>query len=162
MRQTELDKLIRSVAEDSLRKASAENFTIDIEHGVAVARVQRRTELARDVPLLVLKARALILDDVAGFVLDVRRAPGAAIPAVEKGYGEILSAWEASGQPIAVLVGDPVQRMQLGQLVSDQAPRFGGLFSDREDARRFAGASGVNPSTAITSLFTDRPSRFRG
>lgn len=144
-----------------MRKASCENFTIDIEHGVAVARVQRRTEIEREVQLLVLKSRALILDDVAGFVLDVRRAPGAVTPKIERAFGEILSAWESSGQPIAVLVADPVQRMQLGQLVSNEAPRFGGLFSDREEARRFAGASAVNPSTAITNVLVDRPSRFR-
>lgn len=149
-----------------MRKATGENFTIDIEHGVAIARVHRRTDLdpsviANEASRLLVKAKAMILDDVTGFVLDVRRVSGAVSPTVEQVYAELLEAWEASGQPVAILVADPVQRMQLGRMVSSHAPRFGGLFSDREEARRFAGASNIEASTAITGLHQHRTSKIR-
>lgn len=149
-----------------MRKASGENFTIDVEHGVAIARVHRRpdldpTAIANEATHLLSKAKSLILDDVTGLVLDVRRVPGAVSPTVEQIYAQLLAAWEASGQPVAILVEDPVQRMQLSRLVSRHSPRFGGLFSDREEARRFAGASSVEPSTAITGLHQLRPSKIR-
>ena len=151
-----------------MRKAAGENFTIDLEHGVAVARVFRRTDLDSATTdslaeALLTKSRTLsVAEGVAGMVLDLRRLGGAVSPKVERTYGELCAVWEATGQPIALLVGDAVQRMQLTRLVADHAPRFGGLFTDRDEARRFAGASAVGPATNIRDLGLDRPSRGRG
>lgn len=151
-----------------MRKAAGENFTIDIEHGVAVARVLRRTDLDAATTdslaeTLLNKARTLsIAEGVSGMVLDLRRLGGAVSPRIERAYGELCAVWESTGQPIAVLVNDAVQRMQLTRLIADHAPRFGGLFTDRDEARRFAGASAVGPATNIRELALDRPSRHRG
>ena len=151
-----------------MRKASGDNFTIDLEHGVAIVRVYRRTDLgpaasADQATQLLPKTRSLVVaSDVLGLVIDLRRVGGAVSPEIERVYGQLVADWETSGQPVAMLVADPVQRMQLGRLVSEHAPRFGGLFSDREEARKFAGATGSNPQTSVKDLLHDRPSRFRG
>src|SRR5687768_14534482 len=117
-----------------MRKASGDNFTIDLEHGVAVVRIYRRSDLPVSVTdaladALLLKAKTLTLaNDVTGIVLDLRRLEGPVSPRVEEIYGELCAMWESTGQPIALLAGSVVQRMQLGRLLSEHAPRFGGLF----------------------------------
>jgi hypothetical protein len=151
-----------------MRKASGDNFTIDLEHGVAVVRIYRRSDLPVSVTdaladALLLKAKTLTLaNDVTGMVLDLRRLEGPVSPRVEEIYGELCAMWESTGQPISLLAGSVVQRMQLGRLLSEHAPRFGGLFSDRDEARKFAGASALSPATNIRDLGIDRPSRQRG
>lgn len=146
-----------------MRYAEGENFTIDIEDGVAVVRVFRRSDLDSGklgalaeeiVPL----AKALTTHDgVTGMVVDLRRVNGAVAPRVEQAYGAVAATWEATAQPIAFLVGEAVQRMQIGRVVSQFAARCGGLFSERDDARRFAGATRLGPPTAVNDLLRGEP-----
>ncbi len=150
-----------------MRYASGENYTIELEAGVAIVRVFRRADL--DGPSLTTLAsevadKATVLateDSASGIVVDLRRVSGAVSPTVEASYARLAQRWEATAQHIAFLVGDPVQRMQLSRVQSQSAPRFGAVFSNREEARRFVGA-GMSPETGIHELrqiLADRPSK---
>lgn len=146
--------------------ASGENFTIEIEDGVAVCRLFRRADvdparLADAHAALGREARALSLKDgIEGLVLDVRRVPGAVGPQVEAVYAEIARAWEATGQHIAFLVldDDPIQKMQVLRVATQAAPRFGAVFSDRNDARAYVGARATSDRNTVSKVL-DRPSR---
>lgn len=135
--------------------ADGANFTIDLEEEVAVVRVFRDTSLesaALGVAAEALLEHARVLTmkaNVSGMILDLRRVPGAIGPRVEAAFGAIAALWEATGQSFAVLVGDTIQRMQVGRLVDTAAPRHGGVFERREDARKFAGASDTGGATMI-------------
>jgi len=149
------------------RYAAGDNFTIDIEDHVAVCRLFRNVDLdhaglARAATELAGHGRALTLSGEAeGMVVDVRRVPGAFAPEVVVAYAELAAAWEKTGQRIAFLaLDDALQRMQLGRLVQQNAPRFGTISTDRTEARNFAGAKGmINPNT--TSRLFDRPTRTK-
>ena len=138
-----------------MRFADGANFTIDLEEEVAVVRVFRDTSLESTAlgvaaESLLEHARALTMKaSVSGMILDLRRVPGALGPRVETAYGAIAALWEATGQSFAVLVGDAIQRMQVTRIVERMAPRNGGVFERREDARKFAGASDTGGATMI-------------
>lgn len=147
--------------------ASGENFTIDLEEGVAVCRMFKQAELdhvglERCSVQLLHHARALtVKGEITGMVIDLRRVPGVVSPEVARNYASIASSWEDTGQRIAFLViDDAVQMMQLGRILSENAPRYGALVTDRNDARRFAGATDLHgPSTG--SVLMERPSRLK-
>ncbi len=138
-----------------VRYADGENFTIDLERTVAVARVFRNPAIhgpalgAAAQSLLAVGRKLSVESGVSGMVLDLRRVPGAVGPHVEAAYGSLAGVWEATGQPFAFLVEDAVQRMQLVRLVENVAPRMGGIFQRRDDARRFVGAVDADPTTSI-------------
>jgi hypothetical protein len=147
---------------------AAESYAITIEEGVAVCRVFRNPNLdpeasARSLESIVAASRSLALEDgVDGMVLDLRRTPGAQSPRVERVLLAVAQIWEASGQRISFLVEEsPVQKLQITRVAAQGAPRFGAVFTNRGDARTFAGAKGdTDPNTL--SRILDRPSRVRG
>jgi hypothetical protein len=151
----------------SIRYATGDNFTLDLEEDVAVCRLFKRSDLdgqalARSSLQLLSHGRALtVKNGIVGLVVDLRRVPGAMSPEVARAYQDLASAWEKTGQRVAFLiVDDPIQMMQLGRIVNENAPRFGALMTDRNEARRFAGAaSPLGPTTG--SLIMDRPTRTR-
>lgn len=144
------------------------NYTVEIEHGAAVVRVFRSSGMAREQVLaaakaLLAQAKTLTRDEnVHGLVLDLRRLAGAVSPEIEAIYAEIAKAWEFSGQPIALLSLDPMQKLQLQRIVSQSAPRLGTVTNDRNDARRFVGANRVDPDASSADLMgllrSSRPS----
>ncbi|NUP07238.1 MAG: hypothetical protein HOW73_14385 [Polyangiaceae bacterium] len=149
------------------RYASGDNFTVDLEEDVAVCRLFKQADLdrraqAKSAEQLLTHARALTMKTgVVGMVIDLRRVPGAVGPEIEVVYRDIVAAWEKTGQRIAFLVlDDPVQMMQLGRILNDNAPRFGAILTERNEARRFAGA--LRPHDAATgSLIMDGSFRRR-
>jgi hypothetical protein len=136
--------------------APPRNYTLEVEHGAAIVRVFRNAELQRHQEIdaarsLLAEARALTYDaEVLGIVIDLRRV-GIVPPEVEAPYRELAAAWEASGQPVAFLTLDPIQKLQLNRIVGEAAPRMGALFADRNEARRFVGASSMIPDDASSS-----------
>lgn len=143
------------------------NYVISMESGVAICRVfrvpgQSSDDAARSLDALVTESRSLALDDgVSGFVIDVRRTPGAQSPQVETVLSRIAQVWESTGQRIAFLVdSDPIQRLQLSRIAAMAAPRFGAIFANRDDARAFAGATSATDPQTISRIL-DRPSRIR-
>lgn len=148
-----------------MRYAEGQNFTVDIEEGVAVCRTFKQPNLDStglgDAAFELCKlGTALTLDDaVTGMVVDLRRTPGAVGPRVELAYADLAGAWEATAQRISFLIlDDPLQQMQISRIVSHSAGRFGAVFTDRNEARVFVGATGASPATAMSRLH-DRPSR---
>ena len=123
-----------------VRYADGENFTIDLERTVAVARVFRNPAIhgpalgAAAQSLLAVGRKLSVESGVSGMVLDLRRVPGAVGPHVEAAYGSLAGVWEATGQPFAFLVEDAVQRMQLVRLVENVAPRMWHLSAARRRA----------------------------
>jgi hypothetical protein len=130
---------------------------VDVEHGAAVVRVFRRAGLDRQEEVeaarqLLAEARALTEDaSVLGLVIDLRRV-GVIGPELEAVYRQIAAAWEQSGQPVAFLTIDPMQTLQLNRIVSETSPRLGAVFTDRNEARRFVGASSMNPDASSADL----------
>jgi hypothetical protein len=150
-----------------MRYAAGDNFTVDMEDGVAIARVFRNVELdqkglERCAGELVGYGRVLMLSEgVAGFVVDLRRVPGAVSPEVAKCYADLVLAWETTGQRIAFLVlDDALQMMQLGRILSANGPRFGALMTDRNEARKFVGSTGGGANDPSSRMF-ERPSRIK-
>lgn len=150
-----------------MRHVAGDNFTIDLEDGVAVCRLFKRADLdppaiVRAAVELVKHARVLALnDDVTGMVVDLRRVPGAVGPEIASAYGDLGAIWEHTAQRVAFLViDDAMQMLQLGRILNEKAPRFGSVFSDRNDARTFAGATGINGPNTHSRLF-EKPSRIR-
>lgn len=146
-----------------MRLAEGDNYVIDLEDGVAVCRCFKRSDLdpatvAAAAEQLSGHARSFVVrGDVEGMVLDLRRVPGAVGPRVEAAYGALAEVWENTGQHLAVLVDEVVQRMQIARLLNERAPRCGGVFTNRDEARRFAGGKGEAPPTRSI----DRASRVR-
>jgi len=134
------------------------NYTVDIEHGVAVVRVFRRPELLPSAVVghaRALRARSEELsrsEDVRGMVLDLRRVGGPVSPEVEEEYRAMAGEWEATGQPLAILSIDPLQKMQVTRILATSASRFGAVFTDRNEARRFVGATSIDPATSYHEL----------
>lgn len=149
---------------------SGDNFTIDLEEATAIVRVFRRPELGPSDVVASAKrlaarcAELTLAANVSGLVLDLRRATGAVAPDVEAEYGRVLRAFESTAQPIAVLVSDAVQAMQAKRLVSADAPRHGGVFTARDQARRFVGAVDREASTRfdLIGAFTAEKTGSRG
>lgn len=144
--------------------AAGDNFTIELEDSAAVCRLFKRGDLepaqiSAGYDAFGKSARALALrDGITGLVIDVRRIPGAVGPRVETMYAEVARAWEATGQPLAFLVlDDPIQKLQIVRVTTEAAPRFGAVFTDRNDARAWVGAEHADPNTI--SKLHDRPSR---
>lgn len=146
----------------SQKLADGENYTIDLEQGVAVIRIFRRPDL--DAKTLTQQAESLLpkvrelahMEGVTGLLLDLRRVGSGVSEGVEKAYRMLATAWEITAQPLAVLVEDSILRMQVRRIISEASPRFGGVFNDREEARRFTGAAPVRVSTLGTYSVTDR------
>ncbi len=143
------------------------NYVITMESGVAICRVYRdpgqsSDDAARSLEAVVVESRSLALDDgVAGFVIDMRRTPGAQSPQIELVLSRIAQVWESTGQRIAFLVdSDPIQKLQLSRIATTSAPRFGAIFANRDDARAFAGATSTTDPQTISRIL-DRPSRIR-
>lgn len=143
------------------------NYVITMEAGVAICRVfrdprQTSEEAAKTLDAVVVASRTLALaDDVTGFVVDLRRTPGAQSPQMEAVLSRIAQVWESTGQRIAFLIdGDPIQKLQLARIASGAAPRFGAIFANRDDARAFAGATAQTDPQTISRIL-DRPSRIR-
>ncbi|NUO49954.1 MAG: hypothetical protein HOV80_13955 [Polyangiaceae bacterium] len=135
-----------------------ENFAIEINRRVAIARVYRRPELGpaalEDAArALLAHAQTLVVEPIAdGMVIDLRRAPGAVSEAVATAYATIARSWEASAQPIAFLIDkESMQALQIMRVVSEHAHRFGLVTSDRDEAHAFAGNGSV-PSHSTRRL----------
>lgn len=150
-----------------MRYASGDNFTIDVEDEVAICRLFTRGDLddqavSRCAVQLLAHARALTLNgNAGGMVLDVRRLSGEQPLDVMKAYGQLAAAWERTAQRIAFLtLDDPVQKLAFGSIVQENASRFGGLHTDRNAARRFAGATAVRNPNTVSHVF-EAPSRSK-
>lgn len=149
-----------------MRQVEGPNFTIDLEEGVAVVRTFKRADLDSvglsdaAVQLRQLCSELTVDGKITGLVVDLRRTPGAVGPRVEQAYSDIAGAWDSTGQRVSFLVlADAMQHMQITRIVTKAAPRCGAVFTDRNEARVFAGSSGTGANTAISKL--DRPSRVR-
>jgi hypothetical protein len=144
-----------------------DSFVMTVEEGVAVCRVFRNPDLdpeasARSLEAVVPASRKLALEDgVDGMVLDLRRTPGAQSPRIEAVLLAIAQVWEASAQRVAFLVEEsPLQKLQITRVALQGAPRFGAVFTNRGDARAFAGATAETDPNTVSRIL-DRPSRIR-
>jgi hypothetical protein len=146
----------------------SDNFVVSDEGGVAVCRVfknpeQSSADFAVGLEKLVPTSKGLALDDkTVGFVLDLRRTPGAQSPQVEKVMCVVAGIWEATAQRMSFLVlDDPIQKLQVTRIAAQAAPQFGAVFVSRTDARAFAGASSQSDPATVSRIL-ERPSRIKG
>ena len=75
-----------------------------------------------------------------GLVFDLTEAPGIAGPKTQAAIGNILSPFEKMLVPIAVVVGSPMQALQLGRLVSEHAVTMDAVCNSVPDAETGLGA----------------------
>lgn len=146
----------------------SDNFVISNEEGVAVCRVfknpqQSSADLAAGLEKLVPTSKTLALDaQTTGFVLDLRRTPGAQSPRIEQLLLVVAGVWESTAQRMSFLVlDDPIQKLQVTRIAAQAAPQYGAVFVSRTDARAFAGASGQSDPATVSRIW-DRPSRIKG
>lgn len=115
-----------------MRFAETENYSIEIEDDVAMAKVWRRPdldsatgarlagELAADIGRIMGRIRRL--------VFDVTAAPPVAGPKTTETLAGLLSTCERAGVDIEVIVtNDAMQNLQFKRLIAEHAPKHGRL-----------------------------------
>lgn len=132
----------------AMRVDEGDNFTIDLsDDGVAMLRVWKRPDLPFDkgaelARRILATTRSLARDDRAsGLVLDLRDAPVLTGPRTRGTLAEVVSAWEAAGKRVGILLLPGVQRATLEPDLAKAGRRCARFVEAPEDARGWAAAS---------------------
>lgn len=116
------------------------NYSIELDGATAICRVWSRPDLdsTTGAALAVEKVahfQSLAQGAAQGMLFDLTRAPAVTGPRTQQALGEMLTAFQASGKPIALVVGQQsIQQLQLRRLVSTYAAAHGSLFTSFDDA----------------------------
>ena len=125
--------------------AEGDNYRIVLRNGIAIWTVWRRPDLDTAAGAALAERQAvesarLLVRGVRGLVFDLTEAPDIAGPKTQAAIGNILSPFEKMRVPIAVVVGSPMQVLQLGRLVSEHAATMGVVYNSVPDAETGLGA----------------------
>ncbi|MBX3217971.1 MAG: hypothetical protein KF850_38550 [Labilithrix sp.] len=131
-----------------MRLAEGENFTIELDEGVATLRVWKRPDLSfEEGARLALTIRDHVVGFVGaggstarGFIMDLRDAPTLTGKQTRATLGEIVRACEAARCPVGVLLSPGVQRVTLEDALSESGPTRARFFADPSDARSWISA----------------------
>lgn len=122
------------------RFAEGLNYSIDLDGSRASCRVWSRPDLdsatgaAMAVEKIVL-FRRLAHGAAESMSFDLTLAPPVTGPKTQQALGDMLSAWQSAGKPIAVVSGaGSLQQLQLKRLLTTFAPDQGALFTSIAEA----------------------------
>jgi hypothetical protein len=122
------------------RFAEGLNYSIDLDALSATCRVWSRPDLSSAEGAALAQEKVALFQKLAegpaaGMLFDLTLAPVVTGPKTQQALGEMLSAWQAAGKPIAVVVGpQSIQQLQLRRLLSTSAPDRGALFTTSDEA----------------------------
>lgn len=122
------------------RFAEGLNYSIDLDGATAICRVWSRPDLDSNqgAALAVEKIshfKSLAQGQAQGMLFDLTQAPAVTGPKTQQALGEMLTAFQAAGKPIALVTGpQSIQQLQLRRLVSTFAAANGALFTSLDDA----------------------------
>ena len=126
-----------------MRHKEGENHIVDVEDGVARARVWMRPDLTAERGAALSRELAASLVELAerrgvrAAILDLREAPPVIGPITRGVLAGAISAWEQHDKRIALLVSNhPTQLTQMRKLVEETAPRGGFVTESVPDAER--------------------------
>lgn len=123
-----------------MRFAEGDNFRIDVERGHARCKVWRRPDLDSAAGAAAAEQTSQLLgelasnEDVRSLVFDLRVAPGFMGPRTQRAIGNAFSAFEQVRKPMAVVSAAAVQGLQLQRVLGLNAPLYGRVFNDLEEA----------------------------
>jgi hypothetical protein len=122
------------------RFAEGLNYHIDLDGSKATCRVWSRPDIdstqgAAAAVEKVALFRRLAQGNATSMLFDLTQAPAVTGPKTQQALGEMLSAWQAAGKPIAVLTGtQSIQQLQLRRLITTFAPDQSASFISLEEA----------------------------
>jgi hypothetical protein len=118
---------------------TGDNFTIDVEHGRAVARVWRRPEIdsATGAAMAVEFAASVVevaSNGIHAIVFDMRDAPTVAGPRTQEALGEMLVRVASAGGRVAIVCEEALQHLQMTRLAAERADVASRVFHDMATA----------------------------
>jgi hypothetical protein len=122
------------------RFAEGLNYSIDVDGPIASCRVWSRPDLSSAEGAALAQEKVSLFQQLAqgparALLFDLAQAPVVTGPRTQQALGEMLSAWQAAGKPIAVIVGpQSIQQLQVRRLLSTSAPDRGALFMGTDEA----------------------------
>jgi hypothetical protein len=122
------------------RFAEGLNYHIDLDGSKATCRVWSRPDLdsAQGAGAAIEKIalfQRLAQGNATSMLFDLTQAPAVTGPKTQQALGEMLSAWQVAGKPIAVLTStQSIQQLQLRRLMATFAPDQSASFVSLEEA----------------------------
>jgi hypothetical protein len=122
------------------RFAEGLNYSIDLDGTTAICRVWSRPDLTslQGAALAVEKVslfKVLAQGQAQGMLFDLTQAPAVTGPKTQQALGEMLTAFQSVGKPVALVTGQQsIQLLQLRRLLATYAPELGALFTSSDEA----------------------------
>lgn len=122
------------------------NHTLEVRLGLVHVRVgdaknltlTQGAEAARALSDDLLQVLELTNQFMRGLILDVRKAPSITGPKTRAVIGASMKAWERSGLPVVVVVGnEPIKETQFTSLLREHAPTQGKVTRGYKEAEEW-------------------------